>query len=1052
MRALALDPLSKALRDAIRAFLELFETEYQLREPLTTLLEESVKKSVAAFIASEAVQELLAEPVRQDTALRIAELKALWKELKDADNHELTILPDGFDWDAVGSAYLNRVHSIVATAPELRSIWLANNVNEIKHILGSLREPAPQLSLDQYRKIIIEEFGTVKLSAMRVDADTSRHDQSISLDDIYIPQRVKEAFPPLDLSRDYRRRLEFESRLYGVPNDEVRGRAASEYENAPVLQLRAVLEDPSSTRFVILGDPGLGKSTLVQHLALDWAHRRSNVLPIIVELRKYTRDHAHPRSFLEFLEFGTWSHCRISQRELSGWLNAKDCLVLFDGLDEIFEESLRGNIVTEIINFARSYSRAKIIVTTRVIGYAVGSPNPELFQAAGFRQFTLQDFDDDEITEFVDKWHQNTLGQTQVEREQLKRRLNSAIKEFEAIHELAANPLLLTMMALLNRRKHLPRERLKLYESCAELLIEGWDAARHLEPSAYLGHDDKVEILQRVAFEMQQEPEGIAGNMISEARLKTILVGALRDRDIINPKLTAKKIVDALAERDFMLCFIGDQQFAFVHRTFLEYFCAKEYKTHLENAGDADELVQLFRTRWSDDTWHEVLRLICAMVGPDLAGTLVNELLSSEKGSDGWRATFLAADCLAEIRQSGRVNRERTACRDQLIELLGYKYISGLMIRANPAIEIRVGAVNRLAHGWPDEDTHQLLKDTIQDQFWRVRSAAVGELIRLWGDDSTRQWLTRQAAVAQWGARQAALQGLAVTWPDDTTQQLLIKHIESDESLAVRSEAFQKLLNLWPEEATYQRLVQRATLSNYEDIREKAIRELGKRWREDKLRQFLKERLTQDKSPRVRRSAALELSRLWRDESTLQWLMEHTSPSQHDATRQAALHAVAARWKSEMIRQTLLSYLQDQSSDVRAAALNGIVRYSEDDDAIKNLLLDRARNEDDSQVRRDIVMNLGGLPNDELKWNCLATLAISDPAPRVRLAALISLNSKQDDTRFRDLLLSRATEDTDDNIRMRVLDELLQTWPADPRVLDLVSRRSQSDIRKAKAP
>jgi predicted NACHT family NTPase len=45
---------------------------------------------------------------------------------------------------------------------------------------------------------------------------------------------------------------------------------------------------------------------------------------------------------------------------------------------------------------------------------------------------------------------------------------------------LAGNPLLLTMMLILNRTEDLPRDRVRLYEKCAELLLHQWKAQEAL--------------------------------------------------------------------------------------------------------------------------------------------------------------------------------------------------------------------------------------------------------------------------------------------------------------------------------------------------------------------------------------------------------------------------------------------------------------------------------------------------------------------------------------------------------------------------------------------
>jgi predicted NACHT family NTPase len=572
-------------------------------------------------------------------------------------------------------------------------------------------------------------------------------------------------------------------------DESARGDLADLYQRTPPRPLQSILGDGSCQRLVVLGDPGLGKSTLLQHLALDWAQGASSSIPFLIELRKYAGDHAQPRNFLEFLESGTWCHCHIPQGELDQYMREREVAVLFDGLDEIFDQARRSNIVTEIINFGRDYPNAKVIVTTRVMGYAVGSPNPDQFSAAGFRQFTLQDFDDPEIREFIRRWHATAISDSP-QREKLTGRLTSAIAESRAIRELAGNPLLLTMMVLLNRRKHLPRERLNLYDSCAELLVEGWDAARHLDHSEYLTHDDKIEILQRVAFEMQHERDGLGGNMISEARLRSVLISALLDRSVPGPRVAAQKIIGALAERDFMLCFTGDDQFAFVHRTFLEYFCAREYMSHLANAGSKDELIELFRTRWPDDAWHEVLRLICAMAGPDLAACLLKELLNAGANRQGWRATFLAGECLGEIRQAGRLEAVRAAVRAELLGLLDFAIEDENGEDADAEdreeISVRLGALDRLVRFWPGEESREVLQAAARNQYWRVRFAAVEGLVRYWKTDATRQWLVNLTADRSGLVRQAGVHGLAVGWPDEATRELLLGLLGSPDIHAPR--------------------------------------------------------------------------------------------------------------------------------------------------------------------------------------------------------------------------------------------------------------------------
>src|SRR5258708_2602409 len=98
----------------------------------------------------------------------------------------------------------------------------------------------------------------------------------------------------------------------------------------------------------------------------------------------------------------------LAKLELTEYLSEYDSFVLFDGLDEVGEER-RGDCVLQIISFSREYPRARTIVTTRIHGYHPGSPHPERFRDAQFQQFTLQDFNDSDIHQFIDLWHKEAF-------------------------------------------------------------------------------------------------------------------------------------------------------------------------------------------------------------------------------------------------------------------------------------------------------------------------------------------------------------------------------------------------------------------------------------------------------------------------------------------------------------------------------------------------------------------------------------------------------------------------------------------------------------------
>src|ERR1700674_190974 len=161
-----------------------------------------------------------------------------------------------------------------------------------------------------------------------------------------------------------------------------------------------VMSDPACPAAVLLGDPGSGKSTLAQYVALRWVEDRSEPFPILIELRKYATDETSPRTFLDFLHGGKSHICRLDQHYMDQRFKAGNAIVIFDALDEITTAATRNSIVNEIVRFAKvEYPLVRVVVTSRVIGF---QPSAHSFRTAGFRQFTIYDFGDSEISSFLE--------------------------------------------------------------------------------------------------------------------------------------------------------------------------------------------------------------------------------------------------------------------------------------------------------------------------------------------------------------------------------------------------------------------------------------------------------------------------------------------------------------------------------------------------------------------------------------------------------------------------------------------------------------------------
>jgi len=351
-------------------------------------------------------------------------------------------------------------------------------------------------------------------------------------------------------------------------------------------------------------------------------------------------------------------------------------VLLLDGLDEVFDPVERERVVNDIHRFSNDYKHVRIVVTSRVVGY-----QPHRLRNADFRHFMLQDLDEDQIGNFLDKWHDVTFDKPQ-EGEAKRQRLASAIKNSKSIAQLAGNPLLLTMMAILNRNQKLPDDRVDLYQQCSRLLLHQWDVERTLGEfpglSAEIGLREKTDILRTVAYAMQTRmSDKSRANYIDGTTLTSLIEDYLHtELRFDQARAVARALVEQLRTRNFILCYLGADSYAFVHRTFLEYFCAADivHQFNVAKTLSEPDLIALFDAHCRDDDWREVLRLICGQIDETFVGRIV-EHLATRTDLEQWDGDTplpelpLAIWCLGEVRNVSRLDSCGRILLDRVMNL-----------------------------------------------------------------------------------------------------------------------------------------------------------------------------------------------------------------------------------------------------------------------------------------------------------------------------------------------------------------------------------------------
>lgn len=644
---------NKQQKKARNEFRSLIQQELKLFN-LSETDRKTYDKSLKKFISNKNINKWLSSAFQPNCQkLESAILTKTWSELR------LEQMPDDFSWETISQLYLKKVENIVGESQKSKELFSAKKLQEIAENTKNLTGIIPDYNLERYRKIIKESYGHLKLSEL--DSTCRNQSYQVKLWQIFIPQNVKEGLPPsrFDLPKDVLENL----RAGKAIKESFFASDFAEYQQLfqgkPSQSVLDIVKNEKYQYIVFLGDPGSGKSTLLQYLALDWAENPTDKIPLLIELRHYTKDENAPKDFLDYFHQGKRTICELNQNQLHEQLSSGNALVMFDGLDEIFNNDTYGRVIREIHAFSNKYKQVQIIITSRIVGY-----NPDELRNAEFTHFTLEDFNNNQIRQFIKIWHQLALPEkSSQDRYDTQKRLQTAINDSPGIRQLAGNPLLLTMMALLNRYQEIPRGRIDLYKETTNVLLHQWEIEyKKME----LTLDDvnsraKQGMLREIAYRMQVSENGMQvsekvlnGNIIHRDDLEDVIADYYRKKGV-QPSLTiAEKIITQLRERDFILCYLGKDYYGFVHRTFLEYFCAMVFiekfnKRDKEVGLTIEELQEeVFGQHWQDQAWHEVLRLISGQLN-EFVGDVINYLLGIYEETKEVDALILATECLHEV-------------------------------------------------------------------------------------------------------------------------------------------------------------------------------------------------------------------------------------------------------------------------------------------------------------------------------------------------------------------------------------------------------------------
>lgn len=429
-------------------------------------------------------------------------------------------------------------------------------------------------------------------------------------------------------------------------------------------------------RLVIQGQPGGGKSTLVQFISLIMAKASLDpnqygelpqerfkcpvLFPLKINLEKCNDGYRVYDLMLGAVP-------RVSGRYIEQRLDQGHVLFIFDGLDEVADGRCRFQVMSEIRELTDSLRTADkanhFIVTTRAAGY-----RHRILAGGGYALYTLQELAPEQQEDMVRRYNEVWAEQMPSvgSGESWQSRANELIEQLRknpGLARLKNNPLLLSQIAMLHfQGESLPAKRHELYEMCISHLIRRRDEGEMRQSEI----DKRMALSGEVALAMHKKKEC---KTFTRAEIEETLAAAVdRHPDIVEPASQMSRWIESMEHEWGLLIDHASQddeqaRYSFSNLSFQEYLTA--YIIHRY----PDDHWPVLRANLRDDWWQEVVLLYTAMPfqpnRPSPLDQVLDELLQTTVSAS---STLLiqAGRCLA----SERLHPIGSKWHDQIIRQL----------------------------------------------------------------------------------------------------------------------------------------------------------------------------------------------------------------------------------------------------------------------------------------------------------------------------------------------------------------------------------------------
>jgi hypothetical protein len=428
---------------------------------------------------------------------------------------------------------------------------------------------------------------------------------------------------------------------------------------------------------MVLGDPGIGKSTFLRKVGLEALKGNKDsyqhpLTPVLLELKNFKENEINIQALIEE-EFKICGFPNV-EKNISNKLEKGELLILLDGLDEVPTANVY-NVIEKIQDFVDRHHKNRFILSCRTAA------------RTHLRQFTdieIVEFDDQQIQSFIEHWFSSELDRKNETAKNCWELLQK--EEYKSAKELAHTPLLLTFLCLVyDENQSFPTNRSRLYQDALRILLEKWSAEKRLPNRGLVYENLSIEqeeiLLSEVAYQ-----NFVADKLFLEKREVVKQIKDHLKQNLNAPQhLDGEKVLKTIEIEQGILVERARDVYSFSHLTLQEYLTAQYIY-------DNDLIEEAVKNYVTETRWQEVFLLVAGL----MRGKADKLLLAMEKEAHNYLKTPLGQKFVPILQWADEMTKDSV---DSPIKPVGRRAIAYWFVIANvKVIAIAIAYVYGITH------------------------------------------------------------------------------------------------------------------------------------------------------------------------------------------------------------------------------------------------------------------------------------------------------------------------------------------------------------------